>query len=382
MQLTGAQESVVLTLFKEADTDGQGRIPANLLSGLLRRITGKAPLAVQVKELLVDENGQELTELTLDDFHSKLGQYLSDRRVADWGCLTTPLSGPVGIDSVSSQVQKRALKQGFELNIMVVGQSGLGKSTMTNTIFKSLLARTPRHTSTADIPQTVEVESVTHVLEEKGARVKLTITDTPGFGDQMNNTGAWEPIVEYIKAQYKTYLAEESNPRRKRYIPDTRVHAVLYFIAPTGHSLRALDVASIKSFSQIANVIPIIAKSDTLTPEEREGFKRRIMEDVEAHQIKLYPFVTEDHDEEDVQEVNEWRSKMPFCVIGCDDFSEAQLVRRTKWGTINVDNPAHCDLPLLRDLLIRTHLADLITTTDKIFYEEYRSQNYNPIPLK
>ena len=28
------------------------------------------------------------------------------------------------------------------------------------------------------------------VIEEKGVRVKLTIVDTPGFGDAINNDGA------------------------------------------------------------------------------------------------------------------------------------------------------------------------------------------------
>ena len=30
--------------------------------------------------------------------------------------------------------------------------------------------------------------SIFSVIEEKGVRLRLTITDTPGFGDQVNNT--------------------------------------------------------------------------------------------------------------------------------------------------------------------------------------------------
>lgn len=376
MQLTAAQENVLSKALAEADPMGKGSIPASDLPEIIQRITGQYPLKVQMDELLKNEAGTAITQLDSELFRSKMCQYLADYRVTNWGTLTTPLAGPVGIDGVATQLQKRALKEGFQFNIMVVGASGLGKSTLCNTLFKSLVSRTPRHTSTLDIPKTVVVQSVTRVLEENGSRLKLTITDTPGFGDQLNNTGAWEPVVDYIKERYSEYLREESLAKRKRYIPDTRVHAVIYCIAPTGHSLKALDVASLKSISKIANVIPVIAKADIMTVEEQEGFKRRIMQDIEAHQIRMFPFVTEDDDEEVALAVQEWRSQMPFTVIGSDSFSDNRLVRRTNCGTLYVDDPEHCNLHLLRDLLIRTHMVDLVKTTDKVFYEEYRTEHY------
>ena len=76
-----------------------------------------------------------------------------------------------------------------------VGESGLGKSTLINTLFKSKISRTsctpPPHT----IPQTVEVSSVSHVIEEQGVRLKLTVTDTPGFGDKINNDKWYAVLV-------------------------------------------------------------------------------------------------------------------------------------------------------------------------------------------
>lgn len=38
------------------------------------------------------------------------------------------------------------------------------------------------------IEKTVAVHTVTHVIEEDGVRVKLSVTDTPGFGDQLDNS--------------------------------------------------------------------------------------------------------------------------------------------------------------------------------------------------
>jgi septin family protein len=47
---------------------------------------------------------------------------------------------------------------------------------------------------------------------------------------------SWEPVIKYINDQYLDYLTHESKEKRDPVIPDTRIHCVLYFIEPTGHS--------------------------------------------------------------------------------------------------------------------------------------------------
>lgn len=72
-------------------------------------------------------------------------------------------------------------------------------------------------------------------LEEKNFKVKLTIIDTPGFGDYVNNHNSWMPIYEFLDDQHESFMAQEQQPTRKGAI-DLRVHACLYFIRPSGHS--------------------------------------------------------------------------------------------------------------------------------------------------
>ena len=38
-------------------------------------------------------------------------------------------------------------------------------------------------------------------LEEKQFKTKLTVIDTPGFGDYVNNRDSWSPIVDFIDDQ-------------------------------------------------------------------------------------------------------------------------------------------------------------------------------------
>ena len=41
---------------------------------------------------------------------------------------------------------------------------------------------------------------------------------------------------------------------------------------------------------------------------------------------------------------------------------------------LTVENENHCDFRKLRSLLIRTHMLDLISTTEELHYENYRQQ--------
>jgi septin 3/9/12 len=55
------------------------------------------------------------------------------------------------------------LKKGFQFNVMVVGQSGLGKSTLVNTIFAShLIDSKGRLEASESTRQTTEIEAVAH----------------------------------------------------------------------------------------------------------------------------------------------------------------------------------------------------------------------------
>ncbi|XP_009944978.1 PREDICTED: septin-12-like, partial [Leptosomus discolor] len=229
------------------------------------------------------------------------------------------LFGYVGIEAVLDQMKIKTMKTGFEFNIMVVGQSGLGKSTMVNTLFKSKVSRKASQPSQEErIPKTVQLQSITHVIEEKGVKMKLTVTDTPGFGDQINNENCWDPIIKYINEQYERYLREEILITRKRKIPDTRVHGCVYFVPPTGHWLRPLDLEFMRRLSKIVNVVPVIAKADTLTLEERAEFKQRIQEDLKTHAISVYPQEDFDQDLDDRELNDRIREKIPFAVVGAD----------------------------------------------------------------
>lgn len=45
-------------------------------------------------------------------------------------------------------------------------------------------------------------------------KLSLTIVDTPGFGDNINNKQGFQDILGYIETQYDEVLGEETRIRR------------------------------------------------------------------------------------------------------------------------------------------------------------------------
>ena len=65
------------------------------------------------------------------------------------------------------------------------------------------------------------------------------------------------------------------------------------------YSLKPIDIVVLKKLSDVVNVVPVIAKSDSLTLEERQASKERIKEEFAFHNLKMYPY---DNDELDSEE--------------------------------------------------------------------------------
>lgn len=65
---------------------------------------------------------------------------------------------------------------------------------------------------------------------------------------------SYKSIVEFIDTQFEAYLQEELKIKRTLHsYHDTRIHACLYFIAPTGHSLKSLDLVTMKKLDSKVN---------------------------------------------------------------------------------------------------------------------------------
>ncbi|KAG7236792.1 hypothetical protein INR49_000255, partial [Caranx melampygus] len=246
-------------------------------------------------------------------------------------------------------VHRKSVKKGFDFTLMVAGESGMGKSTLVNSLFLTDLYKDRKLLNAEErINQTVEIIKHTVDIEEKGVKLKLTIVDTPGFGDAVNNNECWKPITDYIDQQFEQYFRDESGLNRKN-IQDNRVHCCLYFIPPFGHGLRPVDVEFMKALHEKVNIIPLIAKADCLTPNEIKKLKDRIRDEIDKFGIKVYQFpeCDSDEDEEFKQLDKELKECTPFAVIGSNTVVEARGQRVRGRLKLAQDNRMESPIPIL-----------------------------------
>ncbi|KAL5288334.1 SEPT6 family protein [Megaselia abdita] len=283
------------------------------------------------------------------------------------------LAGHVGFDSLPDQLVNKSVQSGFVFNIMCIGETGLGKSTLMDTLFNTSFESAP---SPHTLPS-VKLKAHTYELQESSVRLKLTICDTVGYGDQINKDDSFKAVVDYIDAQFEAYLQEELKIKRSlSSCHDSRIHVCLYFICPTGHGLKSLDLVCMKKLDTKVNIIPIIAKADTISKSELQRFKAKIIQELSNNGVQIYQFPTDD---ETVADTNStMNTHVPFAVVGSTEFvrvgSKSMRARQYPWGTVQVENESHCDFVKLREMLIRTNMEDMREKTHTKHYELYRQK--------
>lgn len=266
----------------------------------------------------------------------------------------------LGFDSLPNQVTTRHTIHGISFNVLVVGPTGIGKTTLINSLFDFDYGDSPDYDR--------ELTNVSLRIKEfrpknKTIEMKLTIIETKGFNNQLDKSNSYKPIIEYIEARYDDYLKEELQGQEAKYndIGDSRVHCCIYMIAPTGAGLKSIDLATMKQLHKKVCLIPVIGKSDILSEQERLAFKERVKQEINLNEIEIYSS-KEYHLPLAVSASNEIMS----------DNGKRQRVRAYPWGKMLIEE--NSEFSKLRDLVLRSNMLSLVETTNRVHYERYRRE--------
>ncbi|XP_064295914.1 septin-10 isoform X4 [Phalacrocorax carbo] len=235
------------------------------------------------------------------------------------GCHTVSLSGHVGFSSLPDQLVKKSIEQGFCFNILCIGETGIGKSTLINSLFNTSF---DDPVSTHFLPN-VGLRAQTYELQESNVLLKLTIVNTVGFGDQINKE-------------------DRPFPKNPRFVNHEKPRQQ--------------------------------GKADSISKTQLQKFKSKIMSELVSNGIHIYQFPADD---EAVSEINTMMNgHLPFAVVGSTE--EVKIgnrmvrARQYPWGVVEVENENHCDFVKLREMLICTNMEDLREQTHAQHYELYR----------
>ncbi|KAJ3108483.1 hypothetical protein HDU97_001190 [Phlyctochytrium planicorne] len=259
--------------------------------------------------------------------------------------------------------------------------------------------------------------------EVSSQKISLRIIDTPGLPIPVNvhkdsktpeaefETKAvmWaSSITQYIEAQYEATLLEESKVRRNPKSPDYQIHACIYLLDPqiclASRGLTALDKHALKRLCTRVNVVPCLGKADLLTSKQLKSVRQFVMDDIKKNEIAIFSFPDDleaDYEDEEISKISaELRSLLPFAVINDEELdpsagnltpnpsssailaastatlkhSGGPLGRSYPWGTVEVENPEHCDFVSLRTALFGTHIQELKVQTRELYYEKWRTE--------
>ena len=279
----------------------------------------------------------------------------------------------VGFDSLPEQYVNRVIRNGFVFNILVIGSTGVGKSTLIDSLFNS---KFPESSTRSHNMKTVDLHVQRQELQEKHIKMRLSVAETRGFGDQINKVDCHANVVKYIDEQFEKYLQEELKIHRSSNltIDDNRIHCCLYLISPVGHGLKAIDIVTMQALDKKVNLIPVIAKADTITKDELANLRTKIISELQENDVTTYILPTDD------PETSEFNTLInglqPLAVVGSQEFvrvgNKKVRARVYPWGTVQVENEAHNDFVRLREMLLRVNLEDLRESTHSRHYEIYR----------
>ncbi|RTG81345.1 septin 7 [Schistosoma bovis] len=159
-----------------------------------------------------------------------------------------------------------------------------------------------------------------------------------------------------------------------------------------GHSLKPLDLEFLSRIQDKVNVIPVIAKADTLTPEECREFKKTILSDLASRKIRVFEFIdppecSDRSNDEELVKLRRLRDRVPFAIVGANTLITNNAGVRVRarsypWGIVEVENMDHNDFAAIRYLLLSVYMQELRDVTHNVHYENYRNAKLSGIALE
>lgn len=281
-------------------------------------------------------------------------------------------------EEIRNQIERQERDKIHRFNLMLVGKSKIGKSALVKSLFKGTIEPN-------DTTQVNQLNVYEKLLEENGVKLQLRCIET-----SKHKTLKADEYVKYIDEQLKSYFVG-SRRELACNIDDPRVHCCLYLIPSYGEThLDEEDIACMRALHEKVNLVPIIARADSLNRQQLILLKENILADLDRNGINYFRFqYDEKEDEERHKLVKIDSERFPFAVVAADEpyYEGEGPGRKVRWirrtimsevcecqrSVLDITNERMCDFAAFARLLVRHCMINLIDSTHEKHYSRFKN---------
>ena len=265
----------------------------------------------------------------------------------------------IGVSNLPNLLHNEFRKQPCNLNIMVIGSHGLGKTTFLNKLIgQPVLIKQPFEEKELNpfwyLEAQCNIQTSSVEICENNFITRLNIVEIDGLGDQVNNNECYKPIIELIEARFDEYMTQFKE-NTVRSIKDNRIHICFFFLEPI-FSISELNMEVLRKLAPLCTIVPLISKSDLVSADK-------------VCQIKT--FMKKALEENGISSLNEYTSEWPFLIYSESRDHSAASEEAKLWRDTTFQSHQASDFQILKRLIIERHAYQLIKDTDQ-FYDNYR----------